>query len=376
MMTTNIIFENHNLNSSVHGDDIRTQFNCTKVFGADIDFTTTTDYLDNIQVDKNMQRPELSQPCNHVFCEFWGDRIMCKDCLPPYEIVEEVFPEVYRRELNWRKKLGEEDSSSPDDSVNRGVTIQFLVDFCNKYNLWHVPTWKVRRDYVIPMTSEKRCRFVELPSMMENDIVGPATTFISHCWSAPFGDAVAAMCDGRSDYSVRVWFDIFAVLQWPSTKNEYEFELVIRKCPSFLIVCPKLSELELGRMNVSNLKSPDAIAIRAKIPFFRGWCIYELYYAFDTVQVTVVVKCGSHIPEKESPKTAKKFKNDDWAIFSIVPLIDIHKADFTVPSDRDFRKGPAVSGRARRVERESERVSGGIVFLKPVSAGSLLCLWQ
>ena len=90
------------------------------------------------------------------------------------------------------------------------------------------------------MTSERHCRFVELLCMVQNNVVGPATVFISHCWDAPFGDLIAAVCDKRSDFSIRVWLDIFSVLQLPSTKNEYEFELVIRKCPVFLIVCPAI----------------------------------------------------------------------------------------------------------------------------------------
>ena len=300
----------------------------------------------NFEIDKNMLRPEKrekekgdksnSNPCNHVFCQFWGNKIMCKDCAPPYEILEEMFPDVYERELNWRSKLGAEDQSSAEDSVNRGVTLQFLVDFCNKYNLWSVPTREVTRDYVIPMTSKTRCRFVELPTMVQNNIVGPAKIFISHCWSGLFGDVVAAACDGRSDYLTRVWVDIFAVLQWPTTKNEFDFELVIRKCPYFMVVCSATTS-DLKGLNDTELFSATTVlseSTREKIPFFRGWCIYELFYAFDCRDVTVIIKCGSNIPNYWESHRGHKFKDDDESIFRISVLIDINKADFTVPTDR------------------------------------------
>ena len=61
---------------------------------------------------------------------------------------------------------------------------------------------------MIPMTSEHgRCRFVELPGMDENDIVGPSSTFVSHCWDAKFGNVVAALCDGVLEFKRKVWLD-------------------------------------------------------------------------------------------------------------------------------------------------------------------------
>ena len=102
-----------------------------------------------------------------------------------------------------------------------------LVDMNSHYKLWDVATRDVRRNYVIPMTSENRCRFVDLPSMIANNIVGPSTIFVSHTWSGKFGDVVAGVCDGRSDYSVRIWLDIFATLQWPSTKSEEELKFEV-----------------------------------------------------------------------------------------------------------------------------------------------------
>ena len=243
--------------------------------------------------DFDMKRPHKNDDdkCRHKYCEFWGDRIMCTDCKPARHIREETFPDIFRREMAWKIKLGDEDHSHPDEKANRAVTIQFLLDFCNHYNLWDVSTRDVRRDYVVPMTSEKRCRFVDLPSMIENNIVGPSSIFISHTWSGKFGDIVAAVCDGRSDFSVRVWLDIFATLQWPSTKlvEELKFEVAVQNSASFLIVCPALSE-HLKTIPYTKLWDSTTEVeqnVRFIVPFFRGWCIYELFFAMNTEGVTV-----------------------------------------------------------------------------------------
>ena len=133
------------------------------------------------------------------------------------------------------------DNSVPEDGVNRGVTIQFLVDFANACKCWDMTTRDVRRLFVMPATRATRCRFVELPEMA--DIVGKATTFVSHTWGAKFGDLVAALCDGQADRSRRVWVDIFAVRQWPSHKPDLDFSSVVRQCSSFLIVCSSVNEI-------------------------------------------------------------------------------------------------------------------------------------
>jgi len=42
------------------------------------------------------------------------------------------------------------------------VTIGFLVDFTNKHDCWHYPTWKVVRDIVRPATQATRQRYTDL----------------------------------------------------------------------------------------------------------------------------------------------------------------------------------------------------------------------
>ena len=42
------------------------------------------------------------------------------------------------------------------------------------------------RDIILPSTRDTRCRYADLPELME--CFGPATVFVSHCWGAKFGD--------------------------------------------------------------------------------------------------------------------------------------------------------------------------------------------
>ena len=314
-----------------------------------------------------MKPPKDRKKCSHVFCEFWGDKIMCTDCQPALNIEENTFPGVYRREMAWREKLGKEDISPPEEKANRAVTIQFLLDFCNYYNLWDVSTRQVRRDYVIPMTSAKRCRFVDLPSMMANNIVGPSNIFVSHTWSGKFGDVVAGVCDGRSDYSVRIWLDIFATLQWPTTKvvEELKFEVAVQRSASFVIVCPTLRYTEWCR-GTEEMKS-----IRLTLPFFRGWCIYEIFFAMITPGVTVIVKFGGHIVSEKSSLSSKKaphiFEDDPEGIFRIAAFIDIERADFSQPTDRPYILGIASGypGGLAGLNMTVKNKLGGAYFSSP-----------
>ena len=185
---------------------------------------SNNDVYPRFAVDNCMMPPSDTSDCLHIYCEMWGEILIYIDCRPAMEVTELNCPNVYHKEMEKKSELGATDFSSPEDSVSRGVTLQFLVDLCcNEYNLLNVSTRKVRREYVIPMTSEKRCRFVDLPVMRRRGIVGVSSTFISHYWDAKFGDLVAAACDGAIEYSRRVWVDVFAVRQWPSTKDDLNF---------------------------------------------------------------------------------------------------------------------------------------------------------
>ena len=286
-----------------------------------------TEKLEQLEAETKDFKSCTGLDCQHNYIELWGDNLMCTDCRPAKKITEEEFPDKYRQEKATMQKLGDEDLSTPEESANRGVSIAFLVAFCKAFNLWDVPTRRVRRDFVIPMTSKHRCRFVELLMMVEADVVGPAVTFISHGWSGSFGDLVAAVSDG-ADYSRKVWVDIFSVRQWPCSKSDLAFEAVIERCPSFLIVCPSIPALR-DVVDISSLPRD----VQERIPFFRVWCLYEAFYA-ASFNRAMVLKAGSQklIQEKQE----HSFESDMKMMISLMYYIDIRGASATNPVDKDM----------------------------------------
>lgn len=272
--------------------------------------------------------------CEHKHVEFFrssgessGGTFFCSGCHNP--ISAEEYPDRVGEELRWMQQLGENDSSVPEDSVNRGVTIDFLVELCSFFNLWKWSTRDVLFKFIVPLTSGLRCRFTDLPLFADTEVVGCASIFVSHCWSAPFGDMVAGVSEGR-DGKDRVWLDILAVRQWPTTKNDLNFEVVIAHCPLFISVCPSLSEVVHSDMEVTTL--PDKT--KAKIPFFRVWCLYETFYAahFDK---QIIVRGGSH---QIDPSTSGKhrFVTNTLMLEKMATSIDITAAATTNPADRDM----------------------------------------
>ena len=124
------------------------------------------------------KKPKVGEPCSHMHVECWDGKFMCSGCSPPQEITDQ---EQIKREQEILEKLGDKDPSVPEESVERGVTIAFLVALCKTFNLYKVTTGEVLRDFIIPLTSGSRCRFVELDAMQRAGVVGLAVTFISHC---------------------------------------------------------------------------------------------------------------------------------------------------------------------------------------------------
>ena len=104
--------------------------------------------------------------------------------------------------------------------------------------------------------------------MVASGVVGPAKTFVSHCWGDSWGDLVAAVSDG-ADENRRVWVDIFVVRQWPCGASDLDFVSMIHNCSSFLLVCPSLDEI--AKMSIAEQYSKNTLLLsretRSKIAF-------------------------------------------------------------------------------------------------------------
>ena len=98
------------------------------------------------------KKPQAGEPCNHMHVECWDGKFMCLGCSPAQEITD---PERIRTEREIMQKLGDEDLSVPEQSVERGVTIAFLVALCHTFNLYEVTTGDVLRDFIIYSVDER-----------------------------------------------------------------------------------------------------------------------------------------------------------------------------------------------------------------------------
>ena len=179
-----------------------------------LDFLSNTCHITNTthlrQLYSSYFKHKFSQPCVHTYVEKWGDVYHCCDCResvtgPSERIVLEN--EMENQVMNEDIMSYTEDK---DISVMRGVSIGWVIEWTNMNDLWDLPTWQVRREYILPATMKTRCRYVDLPHMKKlkrgfnsngdvNDmshVVGHASTFCSHCWGGKWGDLVAAISDG------------------------------------------------------------------------------------------------------------------------------------------------------------------------------------
>ena len=279
--------------------------------------------------------------------------LMCTDCQPAKPVTRDTMPEKY----NYERARMEIDRNlhdfKPENAVKRGLTVGFLVEFCRKFDLWKTPTWQVRRDYIIPMTKNDRCRFVDLLAVKESDVVGVAEIFISFSNATLFGDLITAIRDAADD-QCRVWIDIFAVMQWPSLKSDLNFDQVIKSCRIFLSVCPSVPAVgnQKKLFGVIELEPED----RKMIPFYRVWCLFEIYHAAsiqqkqdnDKIFVGGVNASDIETEAPPSPPTilfktghCQRSSNGSYSftvnrkmLADLNDYIDINKADATIDADK------------------------------------------
>ena len=250
---------------------------------------------------------ENSCCCSHdqIFCKLWYDKHKC---------YTDNFNGSTREtaETTSKNKFNDVSHSFSADSINCGVTISFLVDFCNHFNLWNISTRLVWQKFIVPMTIANQCCFVDLPEVNGSGISGTAATFISHCWDGKFGDLVAAICDGVIDFNRRVWINIFALVPSHGGVNSIDlnYELVIKACPSFLLICPYLREIDKIHTHIFNRKSVHVpIELQSQMPFYRLWSIFELFHAIS-LGVQIVIKAGHHIPLLQQPPSTTEAVQD------------------------------------------------------------------
>lgn len=133
-----------------------------------------------------MVLPRLAEKeCLHHYLEKWDCEHVCNDCKTKVVDASRVAQEVEIESRIAPSAIPPYEESEGSLFQKRGVPVSWLVDFTIKHDCWHMTTWDVRRMFVLPATAARRCRYVELNFM--SDVVGPASTFISHCWGGTWG---------------------------------------------------------------------------------------------------------------------------------------------------------------------------------------------
>lgn len=387
------------------------------------------------------------------FARTWGGASMKKAAVV---VARPAVPE--RSEEDWKRLIMEEDfaafgttepgsDASAEASVNRGVTIGFLIDFTNKHDCWKYPTWKVVRDIIRPATEATRVRYTDLPEVRETGAVGRAVTFGSHwcapparsashragtgrpvfprqaiatmpcfggrrlpptsarclfvgpapanprplssshraaalahgfavlisrpsrvqpclaphprpstsqhflplllpsrSWGAQWGVLVSALAD-HAKRSRLVWLDVFAVRQWPGNTADLAFAGVIARCSSFVIACERseTQEKDLQGRTFAGMTIEQTFAkrvdllpkeVRAKIAFFRSWCLLEIQTAVAAPNCAVVLRIGEQCDKVISADGCPRFKPDNGMPKALTNLVDIAQAEAQEEEDR------------------------------------------
>eukprot|EP01036_Dinobryon_divergens_P034706 gene34706-44886_t len=237
------------------------------------------------------KKPKAGDLCSHMHMECRDGKFVCLGCSQEVTDADKIKRE---REQEIEQKLGEENRSEPEESVERGD----LQPVQGHHRRGHAQL----RHPVDERVAVSRQR-------VEGDAEGRAVTFISHCFSGFFGDLIAALCDGGADLTRRVWLDIFAVRQWPSSKSD--------------------SLREVTHMSAADsLGHRFPAAAKARVPFFRVWCLFEIFYAAIEGK-PIVMKGGSFRLEEgsEGGLPAIPFISDPDMLMSMYFAIDVEQAD-------------------------------------------------
>ena len=304
--------------------------------------------------------PSSCPVCLCERCEGWK-LDQCADCkrdLGPARLAkEEDQAQIAMKEDKTQALL----HPHVDSLHSLGIKITALIAFACVHDCWGWPVWRVVRDVVVPTTSASRCRYGDLPEVKH--LFGPATIFMSHCWSASFGDLIGAACHGAREDRV-VWIDIFAVRQWPGNVADLDFRSVIKRCKAMIVSVSPVKGLqewmEEKYERDAFLSSPAGIKAKSMLPSFRLWCVVELAAAIDS-QIPVIVKGGGIKIEINDGATIYIYETETNSMINILSnisnMIDVESSECAVPADH-IREMNTVHGLKGGVEHVNKVVEG------------------
>lgn len=118
----------------------------------------------------------------------------------------------------------------------------------------------------------------------------------------------------------------------PTTKHDLYFEVVIEQCPMGYSL-GSVSEIVHSDIDIISLPG----SIKAKLLFFRVWCLYEIFYAaYHGKQIIVMGGCHESLPSSGR----HRFVTNSLMLEKMASSVDISAAAASNPADRDmiFRK--------------------------------------
>jgi ankyrin repeat protein len=240
--------------------------------------------------------PVTKKECTHPYVQSW-DLKQCDHCNI------DLGGKRLKKEEKYAALAKDEDNKCVKSNTQPhfktlhglGISILALLAFTFDHNCWEMPTWEVVRNIIKPATEKTRCRYAELKYVQK--YFGPARVFISHCWSAKFGDLVMAACQGAR-FDRYVWIDIFAVRQWPGNVADLDFRGVIGECNAMIVSLSFdhcMEDLREFKSDISDIhkffNSYDGQQAKKLLAFCRLWCVVELASAV-LKNVPVIVKGG------------------------------------------------------------------------------------
>lgn len=83
-------------------------------------------------------------------------------------------------------------NSSGEKGRSLGVRVGWLVTFLSGLRPG-IKTFEVVQEIIKPATKAQLCRYADLQSVREQNAIGSAKAFASHCWGGLFADVVAAV---------------------------------------------------------------------------------------------------------------------------------------------------------------------------------------
>jgi len=275
---------------------------------------------DPAELKKEIAR--LRELCGTAIENWHGDQQVAPISTPlstSSPVADEVIVPVVKEQLEPHKSsetlkptdVNETDQHPPPEPLNsvrkqakpshRAISLEALVDFTNKHDLWDKETWWVAENIIMPATLPDSAdgdgqggppkRYYEL---LPPEDVGKVDVFLSHTWGNSWGLLVAAalhfvqcLSAGEEEFritmgaglhhisqkfvkiskkrKVRVWIDVFAVMQHATDGKAVDVN-------------------SLGEVVDASLVTLMVLDKQSAAPLSRIWCLYEMIMTAESFE--------------------------------------------------------------------------------------------